>query len=131
MSKNEQKKQQIIKRRKQLKSKVKKSILELNIEEKEQLQAVALKYDVGKDKAPKVIALGQGEIAKSILEIAQEHDVPMFEDDKLAQLLSSIRLNRHIPKKFFPMVAEILSLIFQMDKDATKRLKIRKKFAKI
>ena len=129
--KNEQQLKQQINRRKQLKSKVKKSILELNIEEKEQLKAVALKYEIGKDKAPKVIALGQGEIAKSILELAEKHDVPMFEDKSMAQLLSSLRLNRQIPKKFFPMVAEILSLIFQMDKDASKRLKIRKKFVKI
>lgn len=114
-----------------IKKKVKKSILELNIEEKEQLQAVALKYDIEKDKAPQIVAIGEGHIAKSILELADEHQVPMYEDENLSSLLSKLNLNRQIPKNLFPMVAEILAVIFQMDKNVKKRLNVRKKFAKI
>ena len=114
-----------------IKKKVKKSILELNIEAKEHLKAVALKYDLEKDKAPQIVALGEGHIAKSILELADQNNVPMYEDENLAQLLSKLNLNRQIPKNLFPMVAEILAIIFQMDKNIKKRLNVKKKFAKI
>lgn len=114
-----------------IKKKIKKSIIELNIEEKEHLQAVALKYDLNKDKAPQIVAIGEGHIAKSILTLAEENKIPMYEDESLSALLSKLNLNRQIPKNLFPMVAEILAIIFQMDKNARKRLNIRKKFAKI
>ena len=114
-----------------IKKKIKKSILELNIEDKEELQAIALKYDVEKDKAPKIISVGEGHIAKSILKLAEEHQIPMYEDAKVAGMLSKLKLNRKIPRSLFPIVAEILAVVFQMDKNATKRLSFRRKFAKI
>lgn len=114
-----------------IKKKIKKSILELNIEDKAELQAIALKYDVEKDKAPKIISVGEGHIAQSILKLAEEHQIPMYEDANVAGMLSKLKLNRKIPRSLFPIVAEILAVVFQMDKNATKRLSVRRKFAKI
>ena len=50
-------------------------------------QAIALSYDPAED-APKVIASGRGLLAERIIEKANEYDVPVHRDDKLADTLS-------------------------------------------
>jgi flagellar biosynthesis protein len=42
--------------------------------------ASALKYDVNKDDAPYVVAIGQGELAEKIIEKGKEHNVKVVED---------------------------------------------------
>jgi type III secretion system FlhB-like substrate exporter len=44
--------------------------MEKNITQK----AIALKYDIEKDNAPKITAKGKGETASNIIKIAKEHD---------------------------------------------------------
>ncbi len=56
-------------------------------------KAIALKYNHNKDRAPKVIAKGKGEIAKKIIEIAKENKIPLYEDRGLAQVLEALDLN--------------------------------------
>ena len=62
---------------------------DLSNQDKENLQAIAIKYDKESKRAPMVVASGRGKIAKQILELAEENDIPMVEDDKLSKLLSS------------------------------------------
>ena len=45
--------------------------------------AVALKFQMGKDSAPQVLAKGKGKIAEKILETAREHGIPLYEDPEL------------------------------------------------
>ena len=40
-------------------------------------KAVALRYDTEKENAPRVIAKGENEIAKNIIKIAKENDLPI------------------------------------------------------
>jgi len=49
--------------------------------------AVALKYDMNKDNAPKVVAKGQRLVALRIREIAQSSGVVIHEDPPLARTL--------------------------------------------
>ena len=56
-------------------------------------QAIALEYDPS-DAAPRVIASGRGILAEKIIEKAKENDVPVHQDDKLADTLS--RLDRSV-----------------------------------
>jgi len=49
--------------------------------------AVALKYDMSKDHAPKVVAKGQRLVALRIREIAQSSGVIIHEDPPLARTL--------------------------------------------
>ncbi len=55
-------------------------------------KAVALRYDKDKDHAPKVIAKGKGKIAEKILEIAKAHNLPLYEDKNLVQILEALEL---------------------------------------
>lgn len=82
-------------------------------------QAIALEYDPS-DEAPKVIASGRGVLAERIIEKAQESDVPIHRDDKLADTLSRLEIGEMIPPELYEVVAEILIFVDSMDKLKSK-----------
>ena len=82
-------------------------------------QAIALEYNPDED-APRVIASGRGILAEKIIEKAQEHDVPIHRDDKLANTLSRLDIGEMIPPELYEVVAEILVFVDSMDKLKSK-----------
>jgi flagellar biosynthesis protein len=74
--------------------------------------AVAIKYDRGRDPAPRVVAKGTGHIAETILSLAREHGIAVRNDAALAEVLAQIELDRQIPVEAYVAVAEVLSYIF-------------------
>ena len=78
-------------------------------------KAVALKYDRKKDNAPRVIAKGRGEIAEKIIEVARAHNVPMYEDKNLIQILEALDLETEIPPELYRAVAEVLAFIYRLN----------------
>ena len=74
--------------------------------------AVALLYD--KVRAPKVIAKGRDELAKSIIDIARESEIPVSEDELLAETLSRLELNDEIPESLFRAVAIVLAWVYRL-----------------
>lgn len=91
----------------------------MNKEEKKVKQAIALAYD-SNDEAPTVIASGKGALAERIIEKAQEADVPVHRDDKLADTLSRLEIGDMIPPELYEVVAEILVFVDAMDKIKAK-----------
>lgn len=85
-------------------------------------QAIALEY-TPEDAAPKVIASGRGLLAERIIEKAQESDVPIHRDDKLADTLSRLEIGDMIPPELYEVVAEILVFVDAMDKLKGKGVK--------
>jgi flagellar biosynthesis protein len=77
-------------------------------------QAVALRYKPEKDRAPKLVAKGQGYLAEKILELARQHHIPVREDKNLLQILSRLDLNQEIPAEVYKAVAEILAFIYRL-----------------
>jgi flagellar biosynthesis protein len=75
--------------------------------------AVAIRYDRGKDPAPRVVAKGTGHVAEAILAIAREHGIAVRHDTALAEVLAQIELDRQIPVEAYVAVAEVLSYIFR------------------
>ena len=82
-------------------------------------QAIALSYDPD-DEAPRVIASGKGALAERIIERAKEADVPVHQDDKLADTLSRLGIGGMIPPELYEVVAEILVFVDAMDKIKAK-----------
>lgn len=77
--------------------------------------AVALKYEAGKMRAPKLVASGVGEIALKIREIGNAHRVTTVESPPLARALyRHAKLNQEIPVQLYAAVAQILSYVFQL-----------------
>lgn len=77
--------------------------------------AVALGYEPG-DKAPRIIAAGKGELAQRIIDRAQQADIPLHKDEKLAKTLSKLEIGETIPPELYEVVAEILVFVDHMDK---------------
>lgn len=84
-------------------------------------KAVALKYDIERDNAPKITAKGKGETASNIIKIAKEHHIPIKEDPDLLELLSQIDLDKEIPSSMYRAVAEIFSFIYDLSNNKNER----------
>ena len=82
-------------------------------------QAIALAYHPG-EEAPKIVATGTGALADKIIEKAKESDVPLYQDDKLADTLSRLEIGDMIPPELYKVVAEILVFVDSMDKLKSK-----------
>lgn len=84
-------------------------------DKKKPKQAVALEYDPN-DVAPRVLATGQGFIAEKIIEKAEEENIPIHKDEKLAKTLSKLEVGDAIPPELYEIVAEVLVFVDAMDK---------------
>lgn len=100
-------------------------------EEKKKLpdrrSAIALRYDVEKDKAPLILATGRGPVADEIIRIAEENKIPLYENRELSELLSKLELDTEIPSELYVLVAEVLFFVYKLDRMAEKRERIFRK----
>lgn len=78
-------------------------------------EAVALRYQAGKDDAPKVVAKGSDQTAERIIEAAKAAGVPVQEDETLVSLLAQLDLNQVIPPDLYQAVAEVFAFLYQLD----------------
>ncbi|MCD6390335.1 MAG: EscU/YscU/HrcU family type III secretion system export apparatus switch protein [Desulfobulbaceae bacterium] len=76
-------------------------------------KAVALRYDLERENAPRVIGTGSGKLAERLIELAREHDIPIQEDSDLVEILSRLNLNEEIPPSTYIIVSEILAFIYR------------------
>lgn len=86
-------------------------------------KAVALQYEPEVDRAPKVIASGEGYLADKIIDKAIEADVPLHKDEKLADSLSALEIGESIPPELYSVVAEVLVFVDHMDRIKDKVMK--------
>jgi flagellar biosynthesis protein len=78
--------------------------------------AVALEYE--KPGTPRVAAIGRGELARRIIELAQANDVPITHKPELAQALSFLKIDEEIPVELYRAVAEVLIYILRIAEKA-------------
>lgn len=77
--------------------------------------AVALKYEAGNMRAPRVVAKGVDEMALRIRELAGQHKVALVEAPPLARALyRQCKIDEEIPVKLYAAVAQVLTYIFQL-----------------
>lgn len=75
--------------------------------------AVALRYVREENDAPMVIAKGQDIIALRIREIAEENNIPVFEDPPLARsMFAQVSVDSVIPPVFYKAVAELIHRVY-------------------
>jgi flagellar biosynthesis protein len=88
----------------------------MNEEEKADARrtAVALKYEHGKDAAPRVTAKGKGAIAEAIIETAEAHGVAVESNALLAEALSRVELDQQIPRELYKAVAEVIGFVLRL-----------------
>jgi len=78
-------------------------------------KAVAIKYDQNLDRAPRVVAKGKSLLAEKIIAVARENDIPLIEDQNLAQVLEALDLETEIPPELYRAVAEVLAFIYRLN----------------
>ena len=82
--------------------------------------AVALKYNPGEIGAPTIIAMGQGAIARQIMERADEHKITIFRSPLLARALYFTgEIGNEISDKLYNAVAIALAYIYRIEQGQT------------
>lgn len=74
--------------------------------------AVALEYDG--QKAPKITAKGEDELAQEIVRIAEEYGIPLYHDASLARSLAQFDLGTEIPEELYRTIAEIIAFAYKL-----------------
>ena len=75
--------------------------------------AVALKYELGTESLPRIVATGKGTVAEQILEVAFANGVKVREDADLVEILSAIEVDSDIPVEAIAAVAEVLAHVYR------------------
>ena len=75
-------------------------------------QAIALKYD--EISAPKLAAKGGADLAEQIIKIAKEHNIPIYENSELVNILSKLELGEEIPEVLYRVIAEIIAFAYHL-----------------
>ncbi len=79
--------------------------------------AVALKYQVGSEGAPIVLAQGRGLMAEKIIELANNSNVTIFRSPIVARALYFTgEIGKEISDKLYSAVAAILAYVFKIEK---------------
>ena len=85
--------------------------------------AIAIQYQPGKMRAPKIVAKGAGVFAQNIIRIAKENKIPVMERKPLARALYKIvDVGQEIPFEFFRAIAEILAQIYKAKHGTSTRV---------
>lgn len=83
-------------------------------------KAVALKYNPKEDLSPIVVASGYGEMAKKIIEVADENGIPIYRDDSTASLLTMLEVGRNVPPELYQVIASIYATVLSTANDLKK-----------
>ncbi|MCM1339715.1 MAG: EscU/YscU/HrcU family type III secretion system export apparatus switch protein [Muribaculaceae bacterium] len=84
--------------------------------------ACALKYVAEEMDSPMLIAKGTELMAKKIINIAKENNVPVIENPPVARaLFRMVDINQPIPPELYKAVAEILMFVYKMKNTSNKR----------
>ena len=75
-------------------------------------RATALNYDGV--QAPIISAAGTDATAEQIIELAKQHEIPIYQNPELAKLLAQIEVGDEIPEMLYLIIAEILALAYRL-----------------
>ena len=84
-------------------------------------KAIALHYQPESDSAPKIVAGGEGEIAKRIIELAEQYEVPIYEQPDVVEALAKLEVGTEVPPEFYQVVAEVLAFVYSIDRKWERR----------
>lgn len=78
-------------------------------------RAAALRYEAGADRAPRIVAKGQGSVAEEIIRRARESGVPIHESPELSAALMQFDVDQQIPPALYIAVAEVLAWVYGLE----------------
>lgn len=88
--------------------------------------SIAIRYRQGIDDVPIVLAKGQDLIALKIRGIAEENNIPIFEDKPLARALYKVaRVEKEIPAEFYIPVAALIRGLMKVENKVANKVAIQ------
>ncbi len=89
--------------------------------------AVAIEYHAETEPAPRIVIMGKGHIADTIIKYAQDYGVPVMRNVTLAQtLFEKGKMSEYIPEETYQAVAEILRWLESLESYETTGAEIFK-----
>jgi len=77
--------------------------------------AVALKYESGRMRAPRVVGKGARLMALRIVEVARQAGVPILENPPLTRsLFHTVSIGQEVPKDLYRAVAEVMAYVYSL-----------------
>jgi flagellar biosynthetic protein FlhB len=87
--------------------------------------AVALKYEEGKMRAPRLVAKGADLMAFRIRQLAVDNGVPIVERPSVARAIyRSVEVGEEIPEDLYSAVAEILAYVYELNKKVRQAIAV-------
>ncbi len=80
--------------------------------------ATALRYKDDEDQAPMVVAQGEDELARQMIDAARAYGVPIVRDVPVARALRELQVGDEIPEALYEAVAEILKELWERTAEA-------------
>ena len=77
-------------------------------------QAAAVRYQ-SLGELPEVVASGSGEVADTIVRLAEEAGIPVHESRELVEQLRRLPPRVPVPPQTFRLVAEVISFLYAAD----------------
>ncbi len=78
--------------------------------------SIALKYDVGSEGAPVILAMGRGLLAEKIKKLGEEKNISIFNSPLLARALYFTgEIGKEISENLYSSVASILAYVFKIN----------------
>ena len=78
-------------------------------------RAAALVFQPETDRAPRLIARGQGQFAREIAQVARDSGRPVVRDGALSEILAAMPVGSEIPENLYRAVSGIFALIYQLE----------------
>jgi flagellar biosynthesis protein len=86
---------------------------------KDEKIGVALEYS---GEIPKILAVARGLLFDRLIQIAREHNITIYKDADLAEVLSQVPVGIEIPETLFKAVSEVLAYCYRINSDFKKKL---------
>ena len=87
-----------------------------DLSEEQEQKAVAVRYDVEKDRAPRVTAKGRSLVADRILAEAKKNGIPVYQNKSLVNMLMALEIDREIPPELYRTIAEVRAHVYRIDR---------------
>lgn len=75
---------------------------------------VALEYS---GDLPRVLAIARGILFDKLIQVAREHNITIYNDPNLAQMLSKLPVGSEIPEFLFKAVTKILAYCYKINEN--------------
>jgi flagellar biosynthesis protein len=79
---------------------------------KDEKTGVALEYS---GDIPKILAVARGLLFDTLIQIAREHNITIYSDEDLVQVLAQLPVGTEIPEGLFKAVSEVLAYCYRIN----------------